>query len=74
MNYNPKGQNAFKNGEWNRARVEAIGNSIRTWVNGIPCADLLDDVTRSGFIALQVHAIGSAGQEGKQFLGATYVS
>ncbi|MDD2247970.1 MAG: DUF1080 domain-containing protein [Proteiniphilum sp.] len=65
MNYNPKGQNAFKNGEWNRARVEAIGNSIRTWVNGIPCADLLDDVTRSGFIALQVHAIGSAGQEGK---------
>ncbi len=65
MNYNPKGQKAFKNGEWNRARVEAIGNSIRTWVNGIPCADLLDDVTRSGFIALQVHAIGNAGQEGK---------
>ena len=41
-NYNPEGQTAFKNGEWNSARIEAIGNSIRTWVNGVPCSDLLD--------------------------------
>src|SRR5690606_3139173 len=40
-------------------RVEAIGNSIRTWVNGVACANLVDDVSASGFIALQVHSIGN---------------
>jgi hypothetical protein len=55
---NPIGKKALKVGEWNHYRVEAIGNSIRTWVNGIPCADLVDDMTPSGFIALQVHSIG----------------
>jgi len=65
LNYNPEGQQAFKNGEWNKARIEAIGNSIRTWVNDVPCADLLDSTTASGFIALQVHSIGNAEQEGK---------
>lgn len=55
---NPAGKKALKPGEWNHYRIEAIGNSIRTWVNGIPCADLIDDVTASGFIALQVHSIG----------------
>ena len=62
---NPAGQKAFRHGEWNSARIEAIGNSIRTWVNGVPCADLLDNTTSSGFIALQVHAIGKKEQEGK---------
>ena len=52
MTYNPAGQKAFKNNEWNRARIEAIGNSIRTWVNGIQCSELLDDVTQTGFIGL----------------------
>jgi hypothetical protein len=59
LDKNPAGQKALKVGEWNHYRVEAIGNSIRTWVNGIPCADLIDDMTPSGFIALQVHGIGS---------------
>lgn len=53
-------QKAFKNGEWNSGRIECIGSSIRTWVNGVPCADLLDDMTLSGFIALQVHAVNEA--------------
>ncbi len=57
--YNPLAQKAFKKNEWNKGRIEAIGNSIRTWVNGIPCADLIDDMTKSGFIALQVHSIGN---------------
>ena len=56
---NPAGQKALKVGEWNHYRVEAIGNSIRTWVNGVPCADLIDEMTPSGFIALQVHGIGN---------------
>lgn len=65
MTMNPSAQNAFKNGEWNKARIEAIGNSIRTWVNGIPCANVWDDMTLSGFIALQVHSIGNKSEEGK---------
>jgi hypothetical protein len=59
LDKNPEGQKALKAGEWNHYRVEAIGNSIRTWVNGIPCADLIDELTPSGFIALQVHSIGT---------------
>lgn len=65
MTFNQPAQTAFKNNEWNKARIEAIGNSIRTWVNGIPCANVWDDMTLSGFIALQVHSIGSAEEEGK---------
>ena len=61
---NPPARKAFKSNEWNRGRIEAIGNSIRTWVNGIECANIIDDVTPSGFIALQVHEVGK-NEDGK---------
>lgn len=60
---NPAGKKAFKKGEWNKARVEAFGNSVRTWINGTPCANLWDGLDKSGFIALQVHQIGSKAEE-----------
>lgn len=56
---------AFRNGEWNHARVEAVGNRIRTWLNGVPCANLIDERAAKGFIALQVHAIYRDEQLGK---------
>lgn len=62
----PASKAAFRNGEWNHARVEAVGNRIRTWLNGVPCANLLDDKSSHGFIALQVHAIYNPEMEGKQ--------
>ncbi|WP_029906164.1 DUF1080 domain-containing protein [Prevotella sp. 10(H)] len=65
MNINPPAQTTFKNGAWNKARIEAIGSSIRTWVNGIQCTNIWDDMTLSGFIALQVHEIGNKNEEGK---------
>jgi hypothetical protein len=49
---------SFKMGAWNTFRVEAIGTSIRSWVNGVPVANVVDDLTAKGFIALQVHSIG----------------
>jgi hypothetical protein len=58
LDKNPEGQKAYKANGWNHIRVEAIGNSIRTWLNGVPCSDLIDDLTPKGFIALQVHSIG----------------
>ncbi len=55
----PAAQQAFRPGAWNHFRVEAIGTSIRTWVNGVPAANILDDRSASGIIALQVHDIGN---------------
>ena len=67
LDVNQKGRTAFRNGEWNNYRIEAIGNSIRTWVNGIPCSDLIDDMTAEGLIAFQVHGIGNnEAKAGKQ--------
>ena len=55
---NEAARKAFKPGEWNRFRIEAIGDSIRTWINDVPAADLKDGMTPAGFIALQVHGVG----------------
>ena len=57
MTSNPAGMPAYRSG-WNHARIEAVGHHIRTWVNGIPCSNLIDDVDADGFIALQVHVVG----------------
>lgn len=65
---NPKARGAYKLGEWNRFRVEAIGPSIRTWVNGIPVAHVADNMDKAGFIALQVHSIGRNDEPGKRIL------
>jgi hypothetical protein len=55
---NEAARKAFKPNEWNKFRIECRGDSIKTWINGVPAADLKDSVTPSGFIALQVHAVG----------------
>lgn len=47
---------AFKQNEWNTFRAECKGDSIKTFINGVPAADLKDGMTPSGFIALQVHS------------------
>lgn len=48
---------AFKDGEWNHYRIVAQGDRIRSWVNGVLCADFRDKLDASGFIGLQVHSI-----------------
>lgn len=57
--FSEQGIRIFKPNEWNHVRVEAIGDSIKTWLNGVPAADLKDSMTPKGFIALQVHGIGN---------------
>lgn len=47
---------AFKVGEWNHYRIELEGGHIRSWVNGVPCADVLDFEALTGLIAFQVHS------------------
>lgn len=50
---------AFKDGQWNRYRIVAQGDRIRSWVNGVPCADFRDALDATGFIGLQVHSVGA---------------
>lgn len=58
---NPEGnsaaQDAYKFGQWNKYRIEAIGPDIKVWINDTPVTYLIDDLTPSGFIGLQVHSI-----------------
>ena len=66
LDYNAAAKKAFKQNQWNKCRVECMGTNIRTFVNGIAAAYLIDDVTPEGFIALQVHAISKPEEAGKQ--------
>jgi len=65
LDLNAKAKDAFKVGEWNHYRIECIGNSIKTWVNNVAAAYMVDTVDSKGFIGLQVHGISSEGQAGK---------
>ena len=53
---NEAARKAFKQGQWNHVRVEAVGDSIKTQLNGVPAADFEDSMTAGGFIGLQVHS------------------
>ena len=53
----PVASKAFKGNQWNKYRVECRGSSIKTSINGVPCADLVDTMDARGFIGLQVHGI-----------------
>jgi len=55
---NEPARQAFKGGEWNKYHIECKGDSIKTWINDVPAADLKDDRVTSGFIGLQVHGVG----------------
>ena len=58
---NKKAGEAYKFGDWNKYRIECNGASIKTWINGVPAADLVDVQELSGFIALQVHGTQTEG-------------
>jgi len=62
--HNPTARAAFKNGSWNSFHIEAIGNSIRVWVNDINTSNLLDTASLAGIIGFQVHSIGDKKMEG----------
>ena len=48
----------LKENAWNKYRVLCQGTRIQAWVNGVQVTDLKDDLTATGFIGLQVHAVG----------------
>ncbi|UII79434.1 DUF1080 domain-containing protein [Flagellimonas sp. CMM7] len=64
LSKNEAAQKAFKQNQWNHYRIEALGDTIKTWINGVPAAYLIDDITSEGFIGLQVHSIGEQQKAG----------
>ena len=58
MARNPECRAAYHHGEWNDFRIEAVGQTVATWVNGVACAHVVGDHHSDGFIALQIHDIG----------------
>ncbi|MEO6537036.1 MAG: DUF1080 domain-containing protein [Ferruginibacter sp.] len=66
MEYNPAAKQPLVLKAWNTCRVECIGNTVRTFLNGKAAAQIEDDLSPQGFIALQVHAINKPEEAGKQ--------
>ncbi|MDX9912868.1 MAG: DUF1080 domain-containing protein [Phycisphaerales bacterium] len=54
----PYARRAFRPGEWNEFRVVARGPVIRTWINGVPAAEVFDAADAEGHIGFQVHDVG----------------
>ncbi|MGP8201236.1 MAG: DUF1080 domain-containing protein [Limisphaerales bacterium] len=52
--FSRQGRHIFKTNEWNHFRIEAVGNSMTTYLNGTLCAHVNDSLTPTGFIGLQV--------------------
>lgn len=51
---------ALKENDWNRVTIKAQGDTIKTWINGIPAAHWKTTEYMKGFFSLQVHS----GKEG----------
>lgn len=66
LDLNPEAKSAFKMGEFNHYRIEAIGNEIKTWINGQEVAYVVDDMDKTGFIGLQVHSIREPEDAGRK--------
>ena len=64
---NAKAQSAFKLGAYNKIRIECSGNTIKTLLNNIAVAYVMDTIkTNEGLIGLQVHAISKPEHAGKK--------
>ena len=66
LGLNASAQSAFKLGAFNKIKLECIGHTLKTWVNGVPSAIVEDTVDAKGFIALQVHAISKPEMAGEK--------
>lgn len=66
LEYNTGAKTAFRQGDWNKFRIECIGTVIRSWINGIPASNLVDNAALKGFIALQVHSVNNPQEAGQQ--------
>ena len=61
LEHDERARTAYKFDEWARIRIEAIGRTLKVWVNGIPTAHLLHDKYTRGYIAFKIHSFGATG-------------
>jgi hypothetical protein len=66
LSLNASAQKQLHTGVFHKVRIECRGSDIRTWINKVPAAHLIDAVDANGFIALQVHSISDAKMAGKR--------
>ena len=50
-----KAQQQKKADEWNRVTIQAKGDTIKTWLNGVPVAHWKTDTYKKGYFGLQMH-------------------
>jgi hypothetical protein len=50
-----KARSAVKYADWNRITIHAKGDTVKTWLNGVPCAHWKTQEYLKGYFALQVH-------------------
>ncbi|WKN46114.1 3-keto-disaccharide hydrolase [Tunicatimonas pelagia] len=62
----PKAQEAFRAGDWNRFKIRAEGNTFKTWINDVEAVQTTDEQHSKGFIALQLHGAGREEQVGQK--------
>ena len=63
LEYNQPAREAFKQGEWNKLRIQAVQDSVKTWLNGVPATDTRDAWCRSGRIGFQLHGSKDSGKQ-----------
>jgi hypothetical protein len=50
-----KAENVVKNNDWNEVEIRCQGPNIQILINGLPTAELTDDLKLSGLIGFQLH-------------------
>jgi hypothetical protein len=64
---NAKAQVYFTPNVYHKIKIECIGNSVKTWLDGKAVAYVVDTITANeGLIGLQVHAISNEKQKGSK--------
>ena len=53
----PAAQAAYRPSQWNHYRIEALGDTFRIWLNGVPVLHLVDDQTAAGKLGFQLHQL-----------------
>ena len=58
-----RARKAYQIGKWNHFRVEAIGTSVKVWVNGISTTNMLNPKYAKGYIAIKIHSLKNIPEE-----------
>ncbi len=66
LEHDERARTAYKFNEWVRFRVEAIGRSLKVWVNGTPTAHLIHDKYTRGYVAFKIHSFAATGNPAQE--------